>query len=167
MNELQNNLIEEFEDADYAHSYMEGHLHDKLVAQIYWTRKNRGLTQADLARKAGMAQEQISKIESGEFDSLTMKTLRKLARALDINLRIEFEQFSHAVYDVCHQTIDAMQIPDRLKSLSELKLCATSLASIYGSEPIHIPGGRATTTGAPAASGASVVTRAPVLAFSS
>lgn len=165
MNELQNKLVEEFEDAEYAHGYMEGHLHDKLVAQIYWTRKSRGLTQAELAQKAGMAQEQISKIESGEFDSLTMKTLRKLARALDVNLRIEFEQFSNAVYDVCHQTIEAMQIQDRLKSLNELKLSTTSIACLYGSHPLHIPGGKTTTTGAPALHSAPVMTRAPVLAF--
>lgn len=164
MNELQNKLVEEFEDADYAYGYMEGHLHDKLVAQIYWTRKERGFTQCELAQKAGMAQEQISKIESGEFDSLTMKTLRKLSRALDVNLRLEFEPFSHGVYDVCHQKADAMKIPDRMTSLRDLNSCTTTVARLYGSSPMHIVVGRALTTGAPKLMGASVRTKAPGLA---
>ena len=166
MNELQNKLVEEFEDGAYAHGYMEGHLHDKLIAQIYWTRKERGWTQAELAHKAGMAQERISKIESGEFDSLTMTTLRKLAHALDVNLRLEFEPFSHAVYDVCHQSAAALKIPARVASLQELKSCTTTLARVFGGAPIHIMAGKTTTTGAPFSPGSYVTTQAPAPALS-
>lgn len=164
MNELQNKLVEEFEDAAYAHGYMEGHRHDKLVAQIYWTRKARDWTQDDLAAKAGMKQTQISKIESGEFDSLTMKTLGRLARALDVNLRLEFEPFSHAIYDVCHLNREAMEIPKRAVSLLKLKSSTKSLNRVHGGEPIFI---NATTTGAPSMTATSVMTETavPAVAF--
>lgn len=165
MNELQNKLVEEFEDADYSHIYMEGHRHDKLVAQIYWTRKARGWTQDDLATKAGMNQTQISKIESGEFSSLTMKTLGRLARALDVNLRLEFEPFSHAIYDVCHLRRDALGIPDRAESLLKFKPSTVSIGRVNGSEPIFM---NATTTGAPSMNVTSSVmtkTAAPAVAF--
>ena len=156
--------MEEFEDAAYAHGYMEGHRHDKLVAQIYWTRKARDWTQDDLAAKAGMKQTQISKIESGEFDSLTMKTLGRLARALDVNLRLEFEPFSHAIYDVCHLNREAMEIPKRAVSLLKLKSSTKSLNRIHGGEPIFI---NATTTGAPSMTATSVMTETavPAVAF--
>ena len=139
MNELQNKLVEEFEDTDYAHGYMEGHLHDKLTAQIYWTRKERGWTQAELARRAEMKQEQISKIESGEFTSMTMKTLRKIARALDVNLRLEFEPFSHAIHDVCQLRLDTMKVPDRAASLLEMSSSSTTIGRLYGAAPFFIP----------------------------
>ena len=162
MNELQNKLVEEFEDADYSHIYMEGHRHDKLVAQIYWTRKARGWTQDDLATKAGMNQTQISKIESGEFSSLTMKTLGRLARALDVNLRLEFEPFSHAIYDVCHLRRDVMGIPDRTSSLLEIKSSSTAVGRLYGTPPLFIPAQINTaTTGTQLSYGTSVTPEAP------
>lgn len=165
MSELQYKLVEEFEDGAYAHGYMEGHLHDKLIAQVYWTRKARGWTQAELAHKAGMAQERISKIESGEFDSLTMTTLRKLAHALDVNLRLEFEPFSHAVYDVCHQSVAALTIPTRAASLQQLKSSSATVGRVFGGAPIHIMAGKTTTTGTPFSTGASVTTQAPAPAL--
>ena len=53
------------------------------LAIALW-RENRGLTQAELARKAGMSRPNLSTIEQGGRD-LTVGTLRRLAEALRVS----------------------------------------------------------------------------------
>jgi transcriptional regulator with XRE-family HTH domain len=45
----------------------------------------RGLTQAELAKKAGVTQPTISDIETGVSKSVTFDVLERLARALDVH----------------------------------------------------------------------------------
>lgn len=45
-----------------------------------------GLTQVELAKKAKVAQSQISQIESGVSDNVTLENMRSLAKALDCAL---------------------------------------------------------------------------------
>lgn len=45
-------------------------------------RKQQSLTQVDLANKSGLSQGQISQIESGVSDNVTIGNLRKIAKAL-------------------------------------------------------------------------------------
>ena len=47
-------------------------------------RAARGLTQAALAKKAGMKQTYVSQLESGAEDNPTRNTLRRLAKALKV-----------------------------------------------------------------------------------
>ena len=69
MSAMQNKLMEEFADAEYAHAYMDSYTIDRIAGQIYWTRKKRDWTQVELAQRAGMLQERISKIE-GELETV-------------------------------------------------------------------------------------------------
>ncbi len=48
-------------------------------------REHRGLTQSALATKAGLAQENVSQIETGAR-AATVETLQRVARALDVSL---------------------------------------------------------------------------------
>ena len=45
-------------------------------------RLNAGLSQGELASRAGLNQSMISRIERGEFENITLDTLRGLAHAL-------------------------------------------------------------------------------------
>ena len=49
------------------------------------------LTQEELARRAGMSQEALSLLERGGGNP-TMKTLERIARALDCSLEISFDE---------------------------------------------------------------------------
>ena len=140
MRAMQSKLITEFADAEYAHAYMDSHTIDRIAGQIYWTRKKRDWTQAELAKRAGMVQERISKIEAGDFSSLTMKTLRKLAEALDVNLRIEFEPFSHGIMNVCNLAREQLELPTRVESLQNLKQSLGIISTPFGLRPVIIPG---------------------------
>ena len=56
-----------------------------IIAQLRAMRKQRGLTQKELADKIGQTQQRIAEIESGEF-SPTLDTLKPILKALDAEL---------------------------------------------------------------------------------
>lgn len=121
MPNLRNRLLDDFDDAEVAQVYMDSHVNYKLAAQIYQTRQARGWTQAQLAEKSGIAQARISKIEAGEFDSLTMATLRKFAMAFDATVRMELQPYSYGIVDVCNLSARSLAIPERTTSLDQLR----------------------------------------------
>lgn len=121
MKELINRLTTEFEDQEYAHGYMEDNLVTRLAAQIYALRKQRGWTQSELAKKSGVAQERISKIESADFDSLTMATLHKFSRAFDVNLLVKFTEFSKGLLDIANVNEKSLKVISRQEDLDVLK----------------------------------------------
>ena len=55
---------------------------------IQRTRKQRGLTQTELANLAGLRQEMVSKIETGH-DSTRLATLYSLVAALDLDMLVD------------------------------------------------------------------------------
>lgn len=118
MKEFFNRLKSDFADKEYAHSYMESHAVSRLAAQIHALRNQRGWSQEQLAAHSGIAQERISKIESADFDSLTMKTLQKFSKAFDVNLRIEFEPFSRGILDVANLNREQLEVISREEDLA-------------------------------------------------
>ena len=56
-----------------------------IIAQLRALRKQRGMTQRELADKIGQTQQRIAEIESGEF-SPTLDTLRPILKALGAEL---------------------------------------------------------------------------------
>ncbi len=117
MKELFDKLTAEFANPDYAHAYMENHLITRIASQVHAIRKQRGWSQQKLAEKAGLAQEQISKIESADFDSLTLKTLRKLSRAFDAHLHVSYVPFAIAILDTSNLTKNRLEVDTREISL--------------------------------------------------
>ena len=118
MKEFFNRLKTDFSDKEYAHEYMESHVVSRLAAQIYALRKQRGGSQEELAAQTGIAQETISKIESANFNSLTMKTLQKFSRAFDVNLRVAYEPFSRGILDVANITREQLEVKSREDDLA-------------------------------------------------
>lgn len=57
-----------------------------LGTKIRVLRTLRGLKQIDLARKAGLDRRYLCNIENGKRNGLGLKTVRKIATALDVSL---------------------------------------------------------------------------------
>lgn len=121
MNDLLESLINDFNDHDYAHAYMESHAVSRIAAQLYALRKQRGWSQEFLSTQSGIAQETISKIESADFSSITMKTLHKFSRAFDVDLRIAFESFSKGIMDVINLKSENLKVPPRTDDIRKFK----------------------------------------------
>ena len=64
-----------------------------IIHAMIEARKNSGMTQKQLAERTGIAQGDISKIENGNGNP-SLRTLKRLASAMDMKLKLEFEPIS-------------------------------------------------------------------------
>ncbi len=62
-----------------------------VALQIAALREKAGLSQKDLARKLKTSQQQISRLESPDYEGHSLATLRRVADALHARVRIVFE----------------------------------------------------------------------------
>jgi len=60
-----------------------------IIHAMIEARKTSGLTQSQLAERAGISQGDISKIETGNANP-SLNTLKRLATGMDMRLRLEF-----------------------------------------------------------------------------
>jgi transcriptional regulator with XRE-family HTH domain len=93
MSELLDGLRETFSDEDVRYGYVEGALNAFVAAQIKELREEREMSQQVLAEAIGTKQSGISRLENANYASWKIETLRKLARAFGVRLRIGFEEF--------------------------------------------------------------------------
>ena len=80
-----------------------------VAAQIKTLREQRGLTQEQLATAIGTKQTGVSRFENVNYSSWKTDTLRKLARALGVRLKISFEDFGSLLNDVERFNKDSLQ----------------------------------------------------------
>ncbi|MEU8144854.1 helix-turn-helix domain-containing protein [Nonomuraea sp. NPDC048901] len=72
-------------DPEYARLYEEAEAEQRLGQLVYDRRVVLGLSQAELAERAGMIQPQVPRSETGG-GNITVASLRRLAAALDADL---------------------------------------------------------------------------------
>lgn len=118
MSELADQLKSEFEDAEYAHGYVDEHTNMVLAAQIKLLREQQGLTQSQLAERARMKQERISALENVDYNSWTVKTLRKLAKAFDVGLEVRFVPFSSLIMQIANESRKTLSVKSRADDLA-------------------------------------------------
>ncbi|MFM9368365.1 helix-turn-helix domain-containing protein [Streptomyces sp. Da 82-17] len=89
------------EPEDVAEARREIRLSMALAQAVYVRRSELGLTQAELAERAGLTQAKISRVE-GSDTVPTLPLLAKLARALDASLNIALDDESTEVTFTAH-----------------------------------------------------------------
>ena len=100
MSELLENLQSEFQDEAARYAYVETFLNAHIAAQLKTLREEYPMTQEQLAGKLHTKQSGISRLEKANYSSWKVDTLRKLARALGVRLKISFEEFGTLVPEV-------------------------------------------------------------------
>lgn len=86
------------QEEEYRDAYTEAQLSIGIPFQIRALRKARGWTQAELAKRCGMKQSQLSYIEqAGRVSPSALRTLYRLSSAFDIGLLVQFVPFSELV----------------------------------------------------------------------
>lgn len=130
MSEFVEKLRQEFLDKEYADAYTEEFFNLYIATQIKVLREQRNLTQAQLADLSGMKQERISVLENANYESWSIKTLRKVARAFDVTLHVTFETFSHAIAEADKFGRDSLERMPREDDLREPMSPVVSEASV-------------------------------------
>jgi DNA-binding XRE family transcriptional regulator len=87
---FQSRLREEIKDPEFKTHYQEERQALKLAIKIAKLRDRKGLSQQELAKLMGTSQQAISRIESGEYEGFTLKTLEKIAEATGMRVKIDF-----------------------------------------------------------------------------
>jgi len=93
LNEITSSYLEEFQDEEARHIYVDEFLNTKIATQIKVLREQRGWTQGELAKRAGMKQERICLLEDVNYSAWTLSVLRRLAQAFDLRITLTFEDF--------------------------------------------------------------------------
>jgi len=84
---------EELKNPEYRQAYADDYLNTFVATQIQVLREQRGLTQEELAGLIGTKQPGISRLENVNYSAWNTETLRKIAYALGVRLRISFETY--------------------------------------------------------------------------
>ena len=93
MTNFNDHLNERLKDPLFRAEYEALEPEFNIKMAIINARKNSGLTQKQLSERAGIAQGDISNIETGNCNP-TLITLQRLASAMDMRLKLEFEPIS-------------------------------------------------------------------------
>lgn len=95
-----NKLKREFQDPEYAHTYAFGFLNSYIATQIKVLRESREWTQAILAQEVNMKQSRISTLEDVNYSAWSISTLRRLAKAFNLRLKVSFEEFGSLFQEI-------------------------------------------------------------------
>jgi len=82
-------LNEQLKDEAFKKEYMALEPEFQIIKALLDGRKEKNLTQKQLADLTGINQADISKIEKGNANP-SIKTLQRLAAGMDMNIKIEF-----------------------------------------------------------------------------
>ncbi len=95
--QLRRDLLD---DEEFRYGYAESFLNTFVAAQIKALREQRKMTQADLAEAIGTQQAGVSRLENVNYSAWKTETLRRIARALKVRLKISFETFGPLLNEV-------------------------------------------------------------------
>lgn len=90
---LREQLRVSLQDSEYRHAYADEQLNLSIGTQIKVLREQQEMTQEQLAAKIGTKQGGVSRLESANYAGWSISALRRLAQALDLRLRVSFEEF--------------------------------------------------------------------------
>ena len=84
-------LEEQLRDPEFAARFKRAGEAWDVALQIAELREQAGLSQKDLARKLKTSQQQISRLESPSYEGHSLSMLRRVAKALHVQVRVVFE----------------------------------------------------------------------------
>ena len=92
-NQSRKSLKQDFQDEEYRHAYAEDFLNTWVATQIVALREQRKLSQAELGKLIGTKQPGVSRLENVNHSTWKTETLKRIAKALGVRLKISFETF--------------------------------------------------------------------------
>ena len=102
-------ISEKLLNREFRNAFFRAQAADSIALSIRDLRTMRNKRQKDLAFETGMQQSEISRIEQADYGSWTLKTLFKVAEALDARLRIAFDRVEVVIGEYDQQEAETDQ----------------------------------------------------------
>ena len=83
-------LKEELKNKEFKKAFDEEEIYASIAIQTAMIRQEKDITQEELAKRLHTTQQTVSRLENIHNKSYSLKTLIRLARALDKGLKVEF-----------------------------------------------------------------------------
>jgi transcriptional regulator with XRE-family HTH domain len=93
-------LMNRFRNVEYRRAYVDEFTDSYIATQLKVLREQRGFTQEQLAERLGVKQSQICRWESVNNRSWQVRTLKRIAGALDLALVVRFESFGKILPEI-------------------------------------------------------------------
>jgi transcriptional regulator with XRE-family HTH domain len=100
MADTNNSLRLDLLQPEFSEGYAESFLDAWIATQIKVLREQEEMTQTELAKRVGTRQTVISRYENVNYSSWSLKTLKKLARAFRVRLRVSFETYGSLIPEI-------------------------------------------------------------------
>lgn len=121
------------------HAYVQAEIATALAHQIRVIRKQRGMTQTQLARLLGTTQAAVSRLEDPSYGKVSLHTLTELARIFDTGLQVRFVSFVRMLKDTWKPVPGGLEVESFEDEAPHVGFDYPSAGT--ASEPIHLPGG--------------------------
>lgn len=95
MTKFDDYLKQQMQDPDFKEEWDALEPEFAIVQAMINARKESGLTQRQLSERTGIAQADISKLESGNANP-SVRTLQRLAAGMGMRVKIEFQPISNS-----------------------------------------------------------------------
>jgi len=93
MSNFKDFLKEQFEkDKDFEKGFYQELEKARIAVEIASFREQAGLTQKELAQKVGTSQSAIARMENAGYQNYSLRTLRKIAEVLDLELVVSLRE---------------------------------------------------------------------------
>lgn len=110
-NEVRQQLFRKLADKEYRDIFVDEQINTGLAFQIRGLREQRNWSQAELGKRAGMAQSRISVMEDANYSRFSLSTLKRLASAFDVGLTVKFSPYGKLVEDFIALDSSALNMP--------------------------------------------------------
>jgi transcriptional regulator with XRE-family HTH domain len=88
-------LEEHLKNGDFASRFKKAGEARDIAIKLATLRKESGLSQKDLAKRAGTTQQQISRLESPSYEGHSLSMLRRVAGVLGATVEVELKTGRH------------------------------------------------------------------------
>ena len=109
-------LRQSLKNTEYREQYADSTLVSDISIQVQALRRQRGLSQEDLAKRIGSKQPKISSIEmppnGDKLPNWELATINRIAHALGTRLKVRFENYGSLVEELGTLTTESLRRPD-------------------------------------------------------
>lgn len=105
-------IVASLRNKAYRDALAEEGINEGVPFQIRAMRQARGWSQKELAKRLGMTQHGISRLENPNYGKFTLTTLKRLAPIFDVALVVKYVPFSHLADAMANLSPTDLAVPD-------------------------------------------------------